>query len=186
MDDHLTDSILAKASKADLTEIVMKLRRTIQVQNELLAELQKEKDDQTIDNQNKLFELARQAIRSPKTMNIDDHSIHTRDISNSQVGQTLTNCQNMIQHQAPGELKSLLEKLEQEVAELLLKLPEERQEETAKDLKLLVEEATSAKPNRKWYSVSSEGLLEASKYVKDFSGNIAGTLGSVSKVLGLG
>ncbi len=124
-------------------------------------------------------------IAGHKTMNTDDHSIHARDISNSQVGQTLTNCTNMIQQQAPGELKSLLEKLEQEVAELLLKLPEEKREETAKDLKLLVEEATSVKPNRRWYSVSSEGLLEASKYVKDFTGNIAGTLGSLTKVLGL-
>lgn len=46
--------------------------------------------------------------------------------------------------------------------------------------------ATSTKPNRAWYSVSSAGLLEASEFVKDFSSNIAGTLGSLSKVLGLG
>ncbi|MBK8038885.1 MAG: hypothetical protein IPK22_17395 [Verrucomicrobiaceae bacterium] len=44
---------------------------------------------------------------------------------------------------------------------------------------------TSTKPNRAWYSVSSEGLLEASKYVKDFTGNIAETLGSLTKLLGL-
>ena len=32
-------------------------------------------------------------------------------------------------------------------------------------------------------SVSAEGLLEASKFVQDFSGNIAGTLGNLGKTL---
>lgn len=123
-------------------------------------------------------------ITGDKTMNTDDHSIHARDISNSQVGQTLTNCTNMIQQQAPGELKSLLTKLEQEVAELLLKLPEEKRAKVEKNLTVLVTEATSAEPDREWYSVSSKGLLEASKYVKDFTGNIAGTLVSLTRVLG--
>ena len=124
-------------------------------------------------------------IDGSKTMNIDDHSIHTRDISNSQVGQTLTNCTNMIQQQAPGELKTLLTKLEQDVQALLPKLPEEKREETAGNLELLTKAVTSTKPNRAWYSVSSEGLLEASEYVKDFTGNIAETLGSLTKVLRL-
>jgi hypothetical protein len=185
MEDLLSERILAKASKADLRAYAGALLRTIQVQRETLIELQKEKDEQTIETQRKLFELARHAIASSKTMNIDDHSIHAHDITSSQVGQTLMNCQNLIQQQAPGELKSLLEKLEQEVKALLPKLPEEKREETAKDLKLLVDEATSTKPNRKWYSVSSDGLLEASNYVKDFTGNIAGTIGSLTKLLGM-
>jgi len=48
---------------------------------------------------------------------------------------------------------------------------------------MLVKQATSEKPNRKWYSVSAEGLLEASKWVKDFSGNIAGTVGQLEKLI---
>ncbi|MDB6119084.1 MAG: small GTP-binding protein [Verrucomicrobiaceae bacterium] len=120
-----------------------------------------------------------------KQMNIDDHSINARDISNSQVGQTLTNCQNMIQQQAPGELKSLLEKLEEEVKLLLPKLPEDKQEEAAGNLELLTKAVTGTKPNRAWYSVSSEGLLEASKFVKDFTGNIAGPVASLGKLVGL-
>lgn len=124
-------------------------------------------------------------IKGNKTMNIDDHSIRARDIISSQVAQTMTNCQQMIQNQNAGELKSLLEKLEQEVEALLPKLPEEKREETAGNLELLTKAVTSAKPNRAWYSVSSEGLLEASKFVKDFTGNIAGTIGSLSKLLGL-
>ena len=49
-------------------------------------------------------------------------------------------------------------------------------------LKRLLEEATSEKPKRKWYSVLAEGLMDASKYVKDFTGNIAGTIGQLGKL----
>jgi hypothetical protein len=48
---------------------------------------------------------------------------------------------------------------------------------------MLVKQATNKKPDRKWYSLSAEGLLEASKFVKDFSGNIAGTVGQLGKLL---
>jgi hypothetical protein len=35
---------------------------------------------------------------------------------------------------------------------------------------------TSGTPDRAWYSVSAKGLLEAAKFVKDFSAEIGGTL----------
>jgi hypothetical protein len=35
---------------------------------------------------------------------------------------------------------------------------------------------TSKTPDRAWYSVSSKGLLEGAKFVKDFSAEIGGTL----------
>jgi hypothetical protein len=35
---------------------------------------------------------------------------------------------------------------------------------------------TTGTPDRTWYSVSSKGLLEAAKFVKDFSSEIGGTL----------
>ena len=43
-------------------------------------------------------------------------------------------------------------------------------------LKELTEGVTSGTPDRAWYSVSSKGLLEAAKFVKDFSAEIGGTL----------
>ena len=113
-----------------------------------------------------------------------DHSIHIGgNVTNAQVGQTLTNCTNMIQQQAPGERKDLLEELEKQVQQLLKALPAEKQEEAAGNLELAVKAATSAKPNRAWYSVSTEGLLEAAKFVEDFSGNIAGTIKNLGKSL---
>jgi hypothetical protein len=121
-------------------------------------------------------------------MTTDDHSSHitARDITNSQVGQTLTNCQVMVQQQAPGAQRELLETLTSDVNWLVKQLPAAKADEApavAENLELLVKQATSAKPNRKWYDVSTEGLLEASKWVKDFSGNITGTIGQLGKLL---
>ena len=116
-----------------------------------------------------------------------DQSIHIGgNVTNSQVGQTLTNCTNMIQQQAPGERKNLLEALVKEVQQLIAALPADKQEEApqvAENLEMLVKQATSAKPNRKWYSVSKDGLLEASQFVKRFGVSMAGTLGSLEKLI---
>ena len=118
-----------------------------------------------------------------------DHSIHIGgNVINAQVGQTLTDCTNMIQQQAPGERKDLLEELQEQVQRLLKALPAEKQDEipqVAENLELLVKQATSEKPNRKWYSVSAEGLLEAATFVKDFSEGIAGTIKNLGQSLWL-
>lgn len=117
----------------------------------------------------------------------DDHSINIGgDVINAQVGQTLTNCTNTIQQQAPGEKKDLLEELRGQVQELIKQLPEDKKEEAprvAKNLETLVNEATNSKPDRKWYSLSADGLLEASKWTKDFAGNIVGTIGQLEKLI---
>lgn len=122
-------------------------------------------------------------IKGGKTMTHDQSIYIGGNVTNSQVGQTLTNCTNMIQQQAPGERKDLLEELAKQVQQLVKALPQDKQEETASNLELAVKAATSAKPNRAWYSVSAEGLMEASKYVKDFSGNITGTLKNLGQAL---
>ncbi|MEO8120803.1 MAG: toll/interleukin-1 receptor domain-containing protein, partial [Rhodoferax sp.] len=117
-----------------------------------------------------------------------DQSIHIGgNVTNSQVGQTMTNCSNMVQQQAPGERKDLLEALHKQVQQLIAELPEGQKDEApqvAENFEMLVKQATSAKPNRKWYSVSSEGLLEAAGWVKNFSAEIGGTLNSLGATLG--
>ena len=75
--------------------------------------------------------------------------------TNSQVGQALTNCTNTVQQQAPGDRKDLLEELVKQVQQLIAALPAEKQDEAlqvAENLERLVKQASSAKPNRKWYS----------------------------------
>ena len=106
--------------------------------------------------------------------------------TNSQVGQTLTNCTNLIQQQAPGERKDLLEELAQQVQQLLQALPEEKQGKApklAQNLKVLVEQATSSEPEREWYSLSAKGVLEAANWVKELSGPIAETIKHLGQTL---
>ena len=116
-----------------------------------------------------------------------DQSIHIGgNVTHSQVGQTLTNCTNTVQQQAPGERKDLLEELVKQVQQLIAALPVDKPEEApqvAENLEMLVKQATSAKPNRRWYSVSKDGLLEASQFVTDLRVSMAGTLGSLEKLL---
>lgn len=103
---------------------------------------------------------------------------------NSQVAHTLQNSQNSVSQVAQtNEVKPLLESLQKEVTALMEQLPQAQRQAVADDLKLLTETATSGQPNRKWYSVSAAGLLEASKFTQDFSKNIAGTLASLGKAL---
>ncbi|MBN2056131.1 hypothetical protein JW905_14470 [bacterium] len=122
-------------------------------------------------------------VQGDKRMSIDDHSSHinARDIVNSQVGQTLTNCTNLVQGMEPGMPRDLLEKLDRDVRVLISRLPADKQEEAAGNHELLVKAATAQIPNRRWYEVSADVLLEASKWVKDFSGNIAGTILQLGK-----
>ncbi len=107
-------------------------------------------------------------------------------VINSQVGQTLTNCTNLVREQAPGERKALLETLNANVGKLIESLPEDKMDEApqvAEDLEMMVRQASSEKPNRKWYSVSAEGLLNAAKWVEDFTADIGGTILRLGKLL---
>ena len=117
-----------------------------------------------------------------------DNGIHIGRDNNGSVGhgQSLNHVSTMINQQDQCEKKVLLETLQQDVEALIKALPadkKDKESEIIDDLKMVVEQATSEKPNRKWYSVSSEGLLEASKWVKDFTGNIAGTIGQLTKLV---
>ncbi len=62
-----------------------------------------------------------------------------------------------------AELKETLKLLAEAVAAMNKQLPEEQASEVADDLEKLVEEVTKPKPNKKWYSVSIDGLIQAAK-----------------------
>ena len=62
-----------------------------------------------------------------------------------------------------AELKETLKELAEAVAAMNKELPAEQASEAADDLEKLVEEATKPKPNKKWYSVSIEGLIQAAE-----------------------
>jgi hypothetical protein len=122
-------------------------------------------------------------ITSGGTMDQTDNSVNIGRDSFGQTGQTLMNCTNMIQQQPPGAQRDLLEKLQGMVKKLVAILPEEKREETAGNLELMIKAATSSTPNRRWYEVSAEGLLDAAKWVADFSENIAETIGNLGRLI---
>ena len=104
---------------------------------------------------------------------------------NSQAGRMLSNCTKTINQLSPGEKKDLLEELRRQVEELIRHLVEDKADEAprvATRFQALLDQATSAKPDREWYSMSAKGLLDASKWTKDFAGDIRGTVGQLGKL----
>ena len=61
------------------------------------------------------------------------------------------------------DLKQTLKELVEAVETMNKSLPEEQSAEVTEDLGKLVDEATKSKPNKKWYSVSIEGLIKAAE-----------------------
>jgi internalin A len=65
-----------------------------------------------------------------------------------------------------AELKDTLKQLANAVAVMAKSLPDEQAVEATDDLSKLVDEATKPKPNKKWYSVSINGLIRAAENVE--------------------
>jgi internalin A len=61
------------------------------------------------------------------------------------------------------ELKATLRQLAEAVQNMSRALPAEKAAEVADDYARLIDEATKPEPNRKWYSVSIEGLIKAAE-----------------------
>ena len=102
-----------------------------------------------------------------------------------QVAVALNNCVNMIRKEMSEERRGWLEALRRDIRRLIEDLPDDRLDEApqvAENLEMLVRQATSEKPNRKWFSVSAEGLLEAAKWV-DFSNVIAVSIKNMGTAL---
>lgn len=96
--------------------------------------------------------------------------------------QTIANSFNHCANPAAAERE--LAALNKLLAELQSKLPEDKKEEAALHAEKLEEAAKGNEPkSRAWYSISAKGLLEASKWVKDLSGNIGGTLSDLGKAI---
>lgn len=99
------------------------------------------------------------------------------------VAAKMEHCRLTLAQSATVRQKELLEALHREVAALIERLPESKQSDAADNLELLVKSVAAGEPKREWYEVSARGLLEASSFVKEFTGNIAGTIGQLGKLI---
>lgn len=84
---------------------------------------------------------------------------------------------------AQNELKTALQQLAQAVAQMTQALPSEQATEAADDLSKLVDEATKPKPNKKWYSVSIDGLISAAENLGKVGEPVITLAGKVLKLL---
>jgi hypothetical protein len=85
-----------------------------------------------------------------------------------------------------AELKETLKQLTEAVAAMNKALPEEGAAEAADDLEKLVEEATKPKPNKKWYSVSVDGLIAAAENLGKIGEPVIGLSKKVLSLLTVG
>jgi hypothetical protein len=91
---------------------------------------------------------------------------------------------NIIQN-APikDELKEQLQRLTVSINEMIAELPKDKADEVSDDMKRLAEEATKPSPNKKWYSVSIDGLVEAAKAVGKIGEPVIKLTGEILKLL---
>lgn len=86
---------------------------------------------------------------------------------------------------ASEEVKTKLETLHKQVADLVGQLPPEKAKTAADDLEVFSREAISAAPRRKWYELSAEGLIEAASTVAKMAAPITATVKSILGILGM-
>ncbi len=120
------------------------------------------------------------------TMNNDNSITIGRD-NFGQVGQTLTNCTNMIQQMPTGELRAALETLAGQVEELRDEMRGKDAKEMDAQLEVLVKEAAKpeAERNRRQLSDSAKGLIEAAKTVGEIATPVIATVKGILELLGL-
>lgn len=97
--------------------------------------------------------------------NVEDSNIVSGD--NNAVMQSIRNSFNKADFaDIQAELKNTLKQLADAVAVMAKSMPDEQATEVTDDLEKLVDEATKPKPNKKWYSVSIDGLIKAAENVE--------------------
>lgn len=80
-------------------------------------------------------------------------------------------------------LKELLKLLAITVARMIEPLPKKQAEQVANDLQILINEATSEMPRRKWWELSVQGIKEAAKNNGQDNISVLATLDTIIPIL---
>jgi hypothetical protein len=91
--------------------------------------------------------------------------------------------QNVTQSSASGEVKELMKSLVDQVTAAAPKIDPATAEQLGKNLEALSKELNSAKPQRKWYEVSLDGLKEAAEAVGELGVPIVKTVAKLVPLL---
>ena len=82
------------------------------------------------------------------------------------------------------EIRTLLKQLVQEVEKVAKAQEPAEAEETAEHLVVLTKQAVSEKPNKGYWNLSKEGIIDAAKTVGEVGGTAIGLLAKLGKLLG--
>ncbi|WP_446011798.1 COR domain-containing protein [Candidatus Electrothrix sp.] len=163
---------ICKAGTFDLAKILQIMPRT--------ARREYQRGDIVIHNPKGDIMIGDQAAKNDNSVSIHGSTIGGNVISNA----TIQNSFNTVaQSAAEPALKAELERLCQQVEQMLPELPEEKREEAAQDLDSLVKEATKETPRRKWYELSAEGLIEAAKACAGMATPVTATIKGILALL---
>ncbi len=104
-------------------------------------------------------------------------------IVGSTITNSLINTSNKISGVAQPDLKELLGKLHEAAEKAIAALPAAEQEAAAAQLDRLVDESSRAKPDKKFWELSRDGLLEATKTVAEMVPTLIPVAVSIAKLL---
>lgn len=122
-------------------------------------------------------------IQEAKIMSTGNTLNISGNVNNSQIGINLDQCSLIINSNDNYELRDGLLRIENLVRKALECVPVSEQEEIADNFKLAVDAVNLPTPNRRWYSVSAGGLVEATKFVKEVSTEMAPALIAIGKFI---
>jgi len=80
-------------------------------------------------------------------------------------------------------LKELLKLLAITVGRMIEPLPKKQAEQVANDLQILINEATSEMPRRKWWELGVQGIKEAAQNNGEDGTSVLATLGTIIPIL---
>lgn len=84
---------------------------------------------------------------------------------------------------ADREIKDKIKELHEAFTEMSKHLPEDKDQEAARDLETLSREAISPEPRKKWYQLSADGLIEAAKTVGAIAAPVITTVEAIVSIL---
>uniref|UniRef100_UPI004056F566 COR domain-containing protein n=1 Tax=Candidatus Electronema sp. TaxID=2698783 RepID=UPI004056F566 len=118
--------------------------------------------------------------KTDKSISFGDNAHITGNINTGKIKNSFN---TVAQSAAEPALKAELERLCQQVEQMLTQLPEEKKQEAVQDLDSFVKEATKDTPRRKWYELSAEGLIEAAKACAGMTAPVTATVKGILELL---
>ena len=174
--EHIQDSVTPGES-AGILQGLRPLRRSVSSAAERFMEVKESAGTVVIVGQGGTYQMTQNTQNFSGTFYGDVNA-------NQVVADNIQNSLNRVEAaEVSDELKARLQDVNKLVQDLVKRLPPDEQEKASRNLDELTKQATAKKPDRRWYEVSAEGLIEAAKAVADFAKPVATAVQAVLALL---